>query len=233
VRSLIIGDPHNKVELVEEILKGNEKKCDEIILMGDYFDDYGDNEKIAEKTAKWLKEKLQKPNRIHLWGNHDLHYRYPKNIYINGTGFTKKKSETINSILNWDNWNKLKYYHISQGFVFSHAGFHIGLLSPILGFDSEYIDGEINYELENLRLGLNSPIFGVGEARRGYFKKGGITWLDWEGEFEPLYNVNQIVGHSHSIRVRKKGENNYCVDCFPDYIIEIKDGVIKEIKLGR
>jgi hypothetical protein len=37
---------------------------------------------------------------------------------------------------------------------------------------------------------------GAGEARGGFQPVGGITWLDWNEEFYPIPNVNQIVGHT-------------------------------------
>lgn len=44
---------------------------------------------------------------------------------------------------------------------------------------------------------------------------GGITWLDWDDEFDPVPELNQIVGHT---QLRYTGEKitrnskNYCLD---------------------
>ena len=122
------------------------------------------------------------------------------------------------------------------------AGFHSGLLHLTKGFDKKWVDiqihSEINLISDSTKLGEGSLIypmlnyFGIGTARGGTLKKGGLLWQDWFEEFEPIEGLNQIVGHTHSERIHYKNTDNSInvnVDCFPKFIISIVDGKITEI----
>jgi len=52
------------------------------------------------------------------------------------------------------------------------------------------------HTLLDLRDGYMSPFVGAGRARGGRQEFGGVTWLDWTREFEPVSGVNQICGHT-------------------------------------
>ena len=47
------------------------------VFLGDYFDQFYDTPDDAARTARWHKGSLAEPNRVHLWGNHDLAYGFP------------------------------------------------------------------------------------------------------------------------------------------------------------
>ena len=234
MRTLIVGDVHNEIDLIDIILKHNESKYSEIIFLGDFFDSFYDTIAIAEKTAHWLKEKLNNPKYIFLWGNHDVHYRFFRNKYIQGSGYSRNKADAINKIMKVENWNKLKFFYYSQNFLFSHAGMNENMLHPLNGFDLTYLEKICRDDYYKLDSGEHSIVFGPGIGRGGFLKKGGITWQDWSVEFIPIRNLNQIVGHSHSDTLKYKCYNNSInvnVDCLPNYILEIEDGKLKEIKL--
>jgi predicted phosphodiesterase len=234
MKSLVIGDVHTKVDLVEKILSKIEKNYKEIIILGDFFDSFAGNIESNEKTAQWLRESLNKPNRIHLYGNHDFHYRFYKNRLITGSGYSRNKADAINKILTKENWNKLKFFYVSQNFVFSHAGFHQGLLHLINGFDSDYIYSKIMKEYFEINNSYVGSYFGIGKARGGNLTKGGILWQDWDLEFEPISDVNQILGHTPGKFVRYRNYNdsiNVCVDTNLKYILSIDNGKLKEIKI--
>jgi len=61
---IAIGDIHNHWVEAEQIASLYDK-THRIIFTGDYFDDFGDTAQDAIQTAQWLKESLDKPNRIH------------------------------------------------------------------------------------------------------------------------------------------------------------------------
>jgi predicted phosphodiesterase len=235
MRTLIVGDVHNEIDLINIILKNNDYKYDEIVFLGDYFDSYFGNVEHAERTAYWLKEKLSNSKYVFIWGNHDVHYRFFRNKYIQGSGYSRNKADAINKIMKTEDWNKLKFFYYSQNFLFSHAGINENMLHPLNGFDLTYLDKicRENY-CNNLVSGEHSAIFSPGIGRGGFLKKGGITWQDWDVEFIPIRNLNQIVGHSHSDNLRYKCYNNSIninVDCLPNYLLEIDNGKLKEIKL--
>jgi len=234
MRSLVCGDIHNEIDLVDIIIKNNDHKYDEIIFLGDYFDSYFDNIEHAERTAYWLKEKLENPRYIFIFGNHDMHYRFFRNKYILGSGYSRNKADAINKIMKIEDWDKLKFFHYSQNFLFSHAGINENTLHPLNGFDLTYLEKLCRDDFIKLGFGNHSNSFSPGIGRGGFLKKGGITWQDWSVEFVPIRNLNQIVGHTHSDSLRYKCYNNSInvnVDCLPNYLLEIDNGKLKEIRL--
>lgn len=219
MRTIILGDIHNKIHLADEIIN-KEKNADQIVFIGDFFDDFDDTPEIAEKVAIWLKKSLQDPKRVHIWGNHDLPYAYPKNVQImKCPGNTPEKIAAVKEHISGLDWLKLVFSVKVDNFLISHAGFHEKIFShPIHGVTENYIQEQCNLALECAKSGIWCPFFGIGRARYGTSPIGGPLWLDWFSEFKPIPNINQIVGHTplppKTRAVHKFGENseNYCID---------------------
>jgi hypothetical protein len=238
MRSIVISDLHNRFHWVEYYLAA--QTYDEVIFIGDYFDDRNDTPAEAEATAKWLKESLRYPNRIHLLGNHDIWYGYGCG-YAACAGNTPEKKEAIDSVLSGSDWEKMELCHFSQNYLFSHAGIHEHWFRhPVHGVYREYVQRICCMGRRNLRLGNPDPIFMAGQARGGGYGKrpGGITWLDFNHEFKPIYGLNQIVGHTphlspDSENVIKYMPNkirprsiNYCIDFHNKWITIVEDGTV-------
>lgn len=196
MKTIIISDIHNRVFWIEEFL--NKTPHDKVIFLGDYFDNFFDTDADAEETAKWLKQSLKFSNRIHLMGNHDVPYRYIYHSQAYCPGFTKSKNAVINSILSKDDWNKLPFIAWEQNWLLSHAGFNPTYLkvNPTHVSIKETIDSCIKRMESNLNNGLEDELLNYG-TRMGELCDGGITWQHW-GDFIPIENVNQIVGHTHT-----------------------------------
>jgi len=75
MKIMIIPDIHTKFGIAETIIE--RENPDNVVFLGDYFDSFDDSLEVTEQTALWLKDSLEKKNRIHLLGNHDLSYLYP------------------------------------------------------------------------------------------------------------------------------------------------------------
>jgi len=221
---LIIGDVHQKVALVEQALK-REPEVDQTIFIGDYFDDFDDNAIEVEAMAHWLKESLSNPKRLHLMGNHDIHYMVPiGKLYC--SGFAYWKHEIINKILTPDDWEKLLYFHSIKGkdkeYWFSHAGItKLWFEHPLKGVTVD----TINYNIENAKRTLKAPtgdwdiacLYAADRIRGGRHKKGGLLWNDWHNS-EFFDNVTQIVGHTPSRKIitsthPETNSTNINVDC--------------------
>ncbi len=50
-RILVLGDVHNKWVEAEKILSDLESHYDQAVLLGDYFDDFGDTPRLAAETG--------------------------------------------------------------------------------------------------------------------------------------------------------------------------------------
>jgi hypothetical protein len=243
---LVIGDVHNKITEVEEIVKSFEK-THRILFVGDYFDDFHDTPYHAINVAKWLKESLQDPNRIHLLGNHDLQYSHwsntgnHKKIYY-CAGYDVNKDAAICRVLEPRDWEKVKLWHQDQGWVFSHAGFHPYWFShPINGMDHiPKLMEEAKKELEDRM--PSKTLWAAGLCRGGSHPAGGLLWCDHLREHSPIENFKQIYGHTPlrngidiqigTEETQSKGGININVDCFLEEVLEIDEkGQYKIIKI--
>lgn len=244
MRTIIISDLHNRIYWIENVLSSSLlQPYDRVIFLGDYFDDYGDTPDDAYMSAKWLKQSLKKPNRIHLYGTHDLWYRFPSNPYIETSGNAVEKYYEIQRVLNLNDWNLLKLYHYEQNYLMSHAGVHSYLISEYIFrhrdiFNRYIVNNSLRLSSQDIvdkivkpatdeafyriSQGFDSGWLAAGFSREGLQKVGGITWLDWNFEFEPIPGLNQIVGHSDRDMYGNWREypgekiteysKNYCVD---------------------
>jgi predicted MPP superfamily phosphohydrolase len=140
VKILVIPDIHQKIALVNQILEKKEQGVDLTVFLGDYFDDFQDNQYEVNAMATWLKLNLYKEKRVFLMGNHDFHYRVlPYSLYC--SGYASWKHEIIQHILSEADWNQIKYFHAVGNFWFSHAGITEKWFShPVHGLTPETIE---------------------------------------------------------------------------------------------
>lgn len=232
MKTIVIPDIHTHYEKAERIMQ-KYKSTHKFILLGDYFDQFNDNIHDNAATAEWLKESLKDSNRIHLIGNHDMHYFPYINVFCSGYSGEKKKS--INSVLTLEDWDKLKFYHHEKNFYFSHAGLSKQwFMSPMSDkFDDNHIDNVLKSALEDLKLDkISNAIWAADMFRGGKERKGGILWNDWRN-MDLTYGIKQIVGHTPIERITQITDNItdsaiINVDCsaitYMSEVLEISEG---------
>lgn len=224
---LILSDIHNQIERADRIIEA--EKADVNICAGDFFDDFNDTPREAGKTALWIRNRLDKPNFIFLHGNHDIPYLYPS-IYTDCPGYTTGKQMAVDVHLNFSAFFKFKwFYWLNENTLISHAGItnywlkHFGVHRS-----------EIRSWLDSCALEANKSIsdekdhwfLTMGKSRGGTALFGGLVWCDWTTEFSPIYNLNQIVGHTPGAHIRYHNIPqglNCCIDTGLDYYL-ISDG---------
>ena len=195
VRTLIISDIHNTWENAEKIIKLED--VDNVVFLGDYFDNFGDDYRVASETADWLAGSLTKKNRIHIMGNHDANYAFPHRSYKCG-GYQIDKDEIINLILKETDWKKLPLYTWVGSWLCTHAGLHTHFYDkysdgiPLKSWLEETCDVALKTAFENKPA---VQILRAGYDRGGSEVYGGIYWGDW-CEFKPIVGINQVFGHS-------------------------------------
>lgn len=241
MKTLIIPDLHHHTGWVKGFL--DQHPHDQVVFLGDYFDQFHDGPIQARETALWLKEMLQNKKAVFLFGNHDMGYAFPRNPWLTYCpGFSEEKREAIDNILKPEDWKKLKLHHWVDGWLLSHAG----VSSHIFGgandaVTREMIDQTCNEALANADSLEKVPALGCGFARGGWQFKGGIIWLCWS-EFEPIPGLNQIVGHTPDPIPRKmilssekrdaSGSQNHCIDTFCRYAGLLENGEFRIIETG-
>lgn len=254
MRTLVIGDIHNRIELADQIL--HDVPHDRVVFVGDYFDSklyidqetgivYGhsDGEADVRRTARWLRQSLHTPNHIHLWGNHDLpYYKDAMFGYPEWMGWSSDKHKIINREMKEDEWRRLKFFVWIDDWLISHAGFHPcqfpafvpdengGTRNVSLNDIRVYLQGQEDGAWQSLRENYRRHwFFDNGPARSGKAAIGGPLWLDWENEFSGCF-FNQIVGHTTTNvfpPIRKKesyNSINYCIDGIWGGCLVLDDG---------
>lgn len=203
--TLIIPDIHLRWKQAEDIIAS--VKHDEVIFLGDYFDDFGDTPDMISETCEWLAASVKKPNRIHLFGNHDVHYAFTYRTFC-CSGYEQWKYFLIYDSLPRDTWDHVKWYHIlDDTWLLTHAGLHKSNLPKdiralhtdrpkFLQEIANYLDVEIKEGFRKAANNTGSWIFNAGASRGGFNKVGGISWCDYQSEFHPIKGLNQIVGHT-------------------------------------
>lgn len=235
--TLVIGDLHLKHEQAEKIIS-----CvcaDQIVFTLDLFDDFGDTVEMNIESAKWLNESCKRENRIHLTANHDLHYiyGYPQ---LKCSGYTDLKNDAINEVLTHETKTKLKFYHVLEGnWLATHAGLTRSIVPKLIyekGMDeiTSWLDYKIDKDFELMREGQSPCILGAGHARGGRNRAGGITWCDFNSEFQPINKINQIFGHTPleggPKQIKTGQSHNICIDVWGNLSYAIIEG--KDVKFG-
>lgn len=225
MRSLIIPDIHNKTQKADEIIKASTP--DEVIFLGDYFDSLGDNPEMAEQTARWLKNRLYLPGYFFILGNHDAGYRWPKCPWMTCTGYKLEKQERINKVLTQKDWEKTLFAVERGTWWLSHAGLHPNIFChPIMGFDPKRVWSMLHEAEFKGQANIHSPI--LDEKRAEGDAPSGPLWLRWN-EFEPITNVNQIVGHTWQESPQWKNtedSKNLNLDTHLEYYAILEDGEV-------
>lgn len=223
--TLVIPDIHTKYEKAQRIIE--KYKFDEVVCLGDYFDDFYDNPKVNKKTAEWLKEFVRKENCIALFGNHEFNYLYNKKIDL-CSGYSSSKNWKINHILSFSDWNQLKYYYYTQGWYLTHAGISFNVYChPIKGFCKEFLNDLIKEQITQTSIGCKGPLNSVGHMRGDTEDSGGLLWCHFPDEFKSIPGVKQVFGHTPAQRVRKTDLNEWCIDTHLNHVAMIRNGSLQ------
>lgn len=200
-RCLVIPDPHLKIDVIERGLElARMQLADHIIILGDYFDDWGAIDEDYYKMVDYLKNLLRwNPNVFCLMGNHELSYiGYPC------AGHNKNVKADIGPAIENDFrfWTCLAV----DGVMYSHAGFTMNWLAQnkVMTLNdlryklgsrtgAEYLEQKVA-PLERTKWDIFAQ---VGRARGGKDPAPSPLWADLtELIADPLPNIKQVVGHT-------------------------------------
>jgi hypothetical protein len=229
---LIFSDPHQELDKVKKIIQA--EKADINVCLGDWFDShFRDDDKDCQNAAAYLKEEfLPSNNNITLFGNHDIHYLF-NNRYTICSGYEDRKANIIDKTIGKNKEEfvrKFSWFFYIDEFLCTHAGLHKMFIKPFVYSQEDlydYLTIQTNEANINIRTNQNHWIYAAGRARGGSQTKGGLVWLDFDSEFSPIEDINQIVGHTHRKQGRIKsyaGTENYCIDTNLNQWITISNG---------
>lgn len=230
MKTLVIPDLHHRIEWIEAAVA--DERPDRVVFLGDGPDapgragrGYSAVDRLATFMAHWL----GRPDAVWLIGNHEAHYIFSHPDII-GSGYKRWRKRRYDLALGAGWGRRMKFAHWEQGWLLSHAGFRSGLMHPIHGLAPEWLEA---YQREVFEQSLHTvtPWISIGDGRshRRTGALGGVTWLDWASEFEPIAGINQIVGHSWDDEPRWKNtadSTNLCLDTGCRHYALIENGAL-------
>lgn len=224
MKTLIIPDIHNHFDRAEKTIKS--VNADQIVFLGDYFDDFNDTPEDITEVADWFHWSVNQPNRIHLCGNHDIHYWVKEAKSNRCGGWEQWKQIAIDNIVKPEDWEKLKFYYVLDNtYLLSHGGVHPYWVDPVKFRNGEEITITLDKLVQKLERDSEECIkllkkdrynwicvAGFSRSRSPFV--GGLIWLDFGEEFHPIRGIHQIVGHTpsrHHVRWSFYKENDKTV----------------------
>lgn len=232
MKTLIIPDIHTKHSIAESII--TYEKPDKTIFLGDYFDEFGETHEMVNNAAIRLKNSLQKNDRIHLIGNHDLNYM-SENRNLKCSGFEYSKFNIIKS--HNLQWYKMKLFCWVNDWLCTHAGFS-NILYNMISNDLS-VNDTLNLSVDDLQNiddeSFQFKFINAGISRGGSESTGGIIWCDYD-EFIDIPGIKQIFGHTRDQKVRrvknKDSSEHICLDTvLKDYAVyEDETMIVKSVQ---
>lgn len=245
-RVLVIPDVHMKKEVIEHGLTLARKyMADKVIMLGDYFDDWGVSVYDYRDMIKYLKHILRtNPTLIPLLGNHELSY-----LGFPCSGHCKEAEKDVYDALYND--HRFLFGVAIDGIFYSHAG----VLLSWLKHNNLITQNELRYKLgkkngaEVLEKCIEKVPYlemfaQVGPARGGR-KFPSPLWADLTEIVADSAPVKQVVGHTPLNRIENIGKvwfvDVYSNGNIDDEYLFVKDGEPEivyyseedEVKYGR
>ena len=202
--TIVLGDTHGTGYWKKAV--ADNPGC-RYIFLGDYLDPY-DNippDALIQNLNEIIQLKRElNDDVILILGNHDLHYfcRDTPDICCR---FNYKIAETAGKIFT-ENLSFFTYSFQEGNRIFTHAGIS-------KSWFLKDFNGDLN---RNIAVQLNNPAMSrkqtkalhqTGEARGGWYRRGGIFWADISELDEPLPGYTQYAGHNRTGEIREVEKN--------------------------
>lgn len=233
LRCLIIPDIHQNLSWVERVLAKEDvapRRPDLIVFLGDYFDSHRPSEERATvaATCAWLNAAHERLGQraVFLLGNHDVQYleakpacdryRTPRHLGTRcGAAFTHNNAKRIARDLSPEFWRAARLFVCVNEWLLSHAGLAPGHwpVGPTTEASLTRLAAQCRDALAMLAPGRPvHPLLQAGRVRGGDAAIGGITWQDWDDEFEDALPLPQIVGHTVNEAGARQRGRSWCLD---------------------
>lgn len=205
MKTLIVGDLHGKIEVVERALAQEHP----VIFVGDILDSFERPITDHLKCLELIFSAIDSGKAQCLYGNHELSYLY---YPMRCSGYHAGMMYHIQHGLREEMEKRFKYFlFYKPNILITHAGLDRSLWIKH-GLSLENLKDVLNVWCRD----ISNPAWQIGRVRGGTNEVGGIFWCDFNMEFEEIPELVQIFGHTIGKNLRQKG-NSYCID-YHDYI---------------
>lgn len=204
---LVIGDIHGS-DIWKDIIKVNQdfNKC---IFLGDYLDSHvlPDNV-ILDNFKDIIDFKNKYDNVILLIGNHEYHYIESTSCY---SGYRDSYAKYAKDLIEDA---QLKFIHIEDDIIFSHAGVTKTWLNDIANCTVEEIN---NLSIDKFKF--------RGNDFYGDSVISSPIWVrPYSLEYDAIDNYKQVIGHTNFKQIQVLLNNNiYICDTLPNQYLTIID----------
>ena len=239
---LVLGDIHQAADQARKIIE--KESADYVVCVGDWFDSYFYDSRLhVENTCRLLREFAHTKNCYTLWGNHDLQYFHTNPLFI-CSGFEEEKRQLIKNHLP-SLTDLFRWYIWIDDRLCTHAGIHHSFLPPFLNVSdrsavTRWLDEQCSEANSKALVSADHWFWSIGKSRDGQARAGGLVWLDFNREFEPIEGLTQLVGHTSSRVIRKHhlngnldfNEGDLCIDCHLNEYLLINNGAVQVKKFA-
>ena len=221
MKTIYIGDIHGDHGFVKYIY--NNFKDYKKIFVGDIVDSLYFTRAEQLAAMELVLKMIEEGDTECIFGNHEMSYLHPTMFKCSGYAGTM---QTLLSPIRSKIWKLFKpfIYDKETKILISHAGLTKQIWDLYeLTFDNleEKLNEWWNYNLndyfdKNIEY---SPFHWIGQIRYGSNFAGGLLWCDWNGEFQSIKDLTQIVGHTALDNSENKAynirivDNNFNIDC--------------------
>lgn len=236
-RCLVIPDVHQDIAWVERILAREHavgSPPDLVVFLGDYFDSRrppSQRAGVADTCAYLDALRVRLGERVvFLLGNHDVQYfearadclahRTPRHLrYKCGPSFIHSAAKQIAKNLSPEFWSATRLFVGVNGWLLSHAGVAPAHWPERATLDESLaaLERDCSAALQSITASFLThrpahQLLRAGYVRGGDTPVGGLTWLDWDHEFEDALHMPQLVGHTVSSLGARQSGRSWCLD---------------------
>lgn len=198
---LLLGDIHQDINRLHRII--DQEAPDITVTTGDWFDSFVyDSDNHVRAAASYLYTGVHDPRFVTCIGNHDCHYLWTHRG-LRCSGYEDRKDDIIHDELGAELGNvrdKMQWFVWVDDFLVSHAGVASSKISPLQSLEKDKFDAWLTQQAKDcngcLACRAEHWFVHAGYARSGNYPIGGLTWQDFDNEFEPIEGLKQIVGHT-------------------------------------
>jgi len=225
-KTVFIGDIHGDFDFVEAI--DNQYTGWKKVFVGDYVDSHHWSPQHSVQCVNHILQMVERGDTVALAGNHELSYLFEGNRCSGWNSTTEMLLFPLRSkmfqLLNYWKW------YPEHKILVTHGGITLPLWKAE-GLTTDNLEQKLTeWKREDIR---DSKFGWVGNSRGGVRPYGGPFWCDFDQDFQPVFGITQIFGHTPHRTIKQVGSNydiNQLEMIATREVLEFVDGTFQTAK---